>query len=119
MRYGQCRILRGLNDELAGIRNMPKQAAVIAEYLRYLAEYVIEINQPTQQIARLGEIFAAMKNEELPKTREEFENRAMLYHILMDIQDFLTYKANFVSKLDQKQIERYWHHGGKDTYVRG
>ena len=117
MRYEQCRMLHNLNNELVKIRSMPKQAMVIAEYLRYLAEYVIEINQPTQQITRLNEIFAAMKNEELPKTREEFENRAMLYHILMDIQDFLTYKANFVSKLDQAQIERYWKHGGEETYA--
>ena len=115
MRCGQCRILRELNDELVKIRNLPKQAAVIAEYLRYLAEYVIEINQPTQQITRLNEIFATMKDEELPRTREEFENRAILYHILIDIQDFLMYKANFVSKLDQTQIERYWRHNGKDT----
>ena len=48
------------------------------------------------------------QNEDLPKTRNEFENRAMLYHILMDIQDFLTHKANFVSQLDRAQLTRYW-----------
>ncbi|MDE6590347.1 MAG: hypothetical protein K2K53_08430 [Oscillospiraceae bacterium] len=108
MRSGQCRILRNLHDELARIRSMPRQAAVISDYILYLSEYVIEINQPTQQIARLEELFADMREEELPKSRDEFENRAMLYHILMDIQDFLTYKADFVSKLDQAQLTRYW-----------
>lgn len=49
-----------------------------------------------------------MRGEELPKTREEFENRAVLYHILMDLQDFLRYKADFVSKLNQEQLTRYW-----------
>ena len=32
----------------------------------------------------------------------------MLYHILMDIEDFLMLKADFVNKLDQRQLERYW-----------
>lgn len=108
MRYEQCRTLHNLHDELVKIRSMPRQAAVVSEYILYLSKYVIEINQPTQQIMRLNEIFADMRNEDLPKTRDEFENRAMLYHILMDIQDFLTYKANFVSQLDRAQLTRYW-----------
>ena len=108
MRYEQCRILHNLHTEMVKISSMPKQAEVIADYLLYLAEYVIEINHPIQQIMRLNEIFADMRNEEMPKTRDEFENRAMLYHILMDIQDFLLLKADFVNKLDQRQLERYW-----------
>ena len=112
MRHDQCRILHNLNNEMVKIRSMPKQAVIIAEYLLYLAEYVIEINHPTRQITRLGEIFGAMRNGEPPKTSDEFEDRALMYHILMDIQDFLTYKADFVSKLDQAQIERYWNRSG-------
>lgn len=117
MRYEQCRVLHNLHDELAKIQSMPKQAAVVSEYILYLSEYVIEINHPTQQIMRLNEIFADMQNEDLPKTRDEFENRALLYHILMDIQDFLTYKANFVSQLDQAQLTRYWNKNRTDEGV--
>ena len=108
MRYEQCRILQNLHDELVKIRNMPSHAAMLAEYLLYLADYVVEINHPTQQIARLNGILEEMRGRELPKTREEFETRAMLYHILMDVQDFLDLKAKFVSKLDQTQLEQYW-----------
>ena len=118
MRYEQCRVLHNLNDELIKIRSMPKQAVMIAEYLLYLAEYVIEINYPTLQITRLNEIFEEMRNGEPPKTSDEFEDRALMYHILMDIQDFLAHKANFVSKLDQTQRERYWNRSDKDTYAR-
>ena len=117
MRYQQCRILHNLNTELVKISSMPKQAAVIADYLLYLAEYVIEINHPLLQITRLNEIFAGMRNEQLPQTRDEFENRALLYHVLMDIQDFLMLKADFVNKLDEKQLERYWDHSDEKTEV--
>ena len=114
MRYEQCRTLHNLNDELIRIRSMPEQAGLIADYLRYLAQYVVEINHPTPQITRLGEIFEELRRGDPPRTSDEFEDRAMMYHILMDIQDFLTYKADFVSKLDQATIERYWNRGGKD-----
>ena len=117
MRYEQCRILHNLHTEMVKISSMPKQAGVIADYLLYLAEYVIEINHPIAQITRLKELFADMRNEEMPKTREEFEDRAMLYHILMDIQDFLMLKADFVNKLDQRQLERYWGHSEKEESV--
>lgn len=108
MRHEQCHILHNLHSEMVKILSIPKQAKVISEYLYYLVDYVIEINAPDQQIARLNEIFADMRNEELPKTREEFENRALLYHILMDIQDFLLCKEKFVNELDEIQLKRYW-----------
>ena len=108
MRHKQCHILLNLHDDMVKILSIPKQAEVIAEYLLYLADYVIEVNSPDRQIDRLNEIFADMKNEELPKTREEFENRAILYHILMDIQDFLMCKADFVKNLDSRQLHLYW-----------
>ena len=114
MRYQQCRILHNLNDEMVRIRSMPKQTVVVAEYLLYVAQYVVEINHPIPQITRLNEIFEDMRNGEAPKTSDEFEERAMLFHILMDIRDFLTLKENFVNKLDQVQIEQYWNHRNQE-----
>lgn len=108
MRHKQCHILQNLHDEMRRILTMPRQAEVISDYLLYLADYVIETNSPHRQVERLNEIFEGMKSEELPKTREEFENRAILYHVLMDIQDFLMCKADFVIHLDDKQLHLYW-----------
>lgn len=111
MRSEQCYILHNLHDEMVKILSIPKQAKVISEYIFYLADYVIEINAPDRQIARLNGIFESMRDEELPKTREEFEDRALLYHILMDIQDFLLCKAAFVDGLDETQLKEYWRYG--------
>lgn len=87
---------------------MPKQALVIADYIMYMADYVVEMNIPDQQIEKLEEISEQMKQEELPKTREEFEGRALLYHILMDLEEFLVYKKRFVNGLDEKKLRIYW-----------
>ena len=113
MRYEQCMILNSLHYEMKKIRSMPKLAKVVAEYLQYLKAYIIETNIPDRQIERLKSILTDMKNEELPKTMEEFENRAMLYHILMDIEDFLVCKARFVEELDAVQLKRYWKSDGE------
>lgn len=108
MRQGQCRLLHNLHYEMRKIRQIPKQAEIIAEYMLYLKDYVVERNEPTKQMDRLNGLLEKMKEEELPKTRMEFENRALLYHILMDLEDFLKYKSRFVEGLDSEQLKKYW-----------
>jgi uncharacterized membrane protein YgaE (UPF0421/DUF939 family) len=108
MRLKQCIVLHNLHYEMRRIRNLPKQAKIVADYILYLADYVVEINIPAKQIARLEEIFADMKRQPLPVSREEFENRAILYHILMDLEDFLNHKKKFVENMNETQKKLYW-----------
>ena len=108
MRHAQCQVLHNLHYEMKKIRSMPKQAGVAAAYMLYLIPYVTEKNVPKEQMKKLESIFAEMTQESLPKTREEFESRALLYHILMDIEEFLVYKRRFVEKLDERQLRMYW-----------
>lgn len=108
MRMKQCTILHNLHYEMKKIRAIPSQASVIADYILYLTEYVTERNAPEEQIQKLDDIFLAMKKEPLPAAREEFESRAILYHILMDLEDFLYIKKRFVQGLNEEQRRRYW-----------
>ena len=108
MRLNQCHMLHNLHYEMRKIREMPTQANQIAEYLIYLADFVVEKNAPDDQIQKLENIFEAMKQEPLPVTRQEFESRAILYHILMDLEEFLLFKKHFVEGLDEVQRKIYW-----------
>ncbi|MCH5211733.1 MAG: hypothetical protein J1G06_01840 [Oscillospiraceae bacterium] len=108
MRLQQCTVLHNLHYEMKHIRNMPAQARIIANYILYMSKYVIEINTPTKQLDRLKQIFNDMKNEPLPESYDEFESRAILYHILMDLEDFLISKRRFVHKLNGQQRNIYW-----------
>ena len=108
MRQNQCQMLHNLHGEMRKIRTLPKQSQMVAEYLRYLTAYVIERNEPALQIQKLEEIFDCMRKEELPLSMEEFENRALLYHILMDIEEFLLFKKRFVKGLNERQRKEYW-----------
>lgn len=117
MRRSQCNVLNNLHYEAKKIRMRPKQAHVLSEYMLYMMDYVVEINDAQEQIRVLENLAEEMKNEELPKTREEFESRALLYHMLMDLEEFLFFKRRFVRNLDAKQMKRYWNQENEDRRI--
>ena len=108
MRTRQCSMLQSLHWEIQKIRTMPSQALTIAEYMTYMKRFVEEKNVPKKQIERLRQVEDEFHRAPLPVTREEFEGRAVLYHIMMDLEEFLLYKKRFVESLSEKQKKIYW-----------
>lgn len=108
MRMKQCSILRNLHEEVKRMRGMPVQAKIVAEYVSYLKDFVTEKNKPKEQMEKLHELIESMEHEPLPVTRDEFISRALLYHILMDIGEFLQYKEQFVNLMDEHKLRIYW-----------
>jgi len=108
MRLKQCNVLANLYREILRIGSLPKQAKIVADYMEYISLFVVEFNYPESQTQRLDEIFAEMEREPLPKSRPEFENRALLFHILKDLEDFLIIKDTFIKNLDSEQRAIYW-----------
>lgn len=108
MRIKQVEVLKNLEWELANYQVPPAQSQVITEFIRYLARYVCEMNEPTAQETQLQRLLQELRHETLPRTREEFEHRAILYHILMTIREFISLKRQFVDGLSEKQKEAYW-----------
>lgn len=49
-----------------------------------------------------------MKQEPLSASWIEFESRAILYHVLMDLEDFLLFKKKFVEELSEQKRMIYW-----------
>jgi len=108
MRKSQCIILIHSYRSLVSIEEMPVQAIVISEHLNYLADVLHERNSASVSIEKLNDIFKDMEQQPLPKTRKEFESRAILYHILKELEEFLRLKKEFVENLTPEQIEIYW-----------
>lgn len=108
MRMMQCNILSSLHSELEKLRNVPKQAEIVAEFMIYTKEHIREMNDPKEQLGRLEVLLETIRDEDLPKTMEEFENSVKLYHILMDIEEFLLLKRKFVEELNEEQKLIYW-----------
>lgn len=108
MRMKQCGALHNLHSEMRRMREMPKQASIVADFILDITQYVTEMNDPQKQIADLEKLLDELRNEPLPTTHEEFENRAELYHVLMDLEEFLLYKKRFVEEIDETQFRIYW-----------
>lgn len=108
MRKQQCGVIHNLHAEMQRIRNLPKDANLVAEYIENMSEHVVEMNIPDKQMAELEEIIHHVCEGELPTTREEFENQALLYHTLMDLEEFLMFKKRFVESIDEEQFRVYW-----------
>lgn len=108
MRSMQCHMLKNVVWELSHMPMQPAQTKVVVHYIRYLARYVTETNAPYKQQEELRNLLKTMQEEPLPKTRKEFESRAYLFHILMDLDEFVQCKQTYMNKLSEKQKERFW-----------
>ena len=54
-----------------------------------------ELNDGVQLKEKVQNVYQYYETKALPKTREEFENRAKLYQLLTEIQTFIDIKVNF------------------------
>lgn len=108
MRMKQCGALHNLHSEMKRMRTMPKQAHIVADFIADITQHVTEMNDPQPQIEGLEQLLEELRNEPLPETHEEFENRAELYHVLMDMEEFLLYKKRFVEEINATQFRIYW-----------
>ena len=108
MRKEQCGALLNLHKEMSRISELPQEADIVSKYILDMCEHVTEMNDPEKQISQLEEVTDGMKNEILPRTKEEFENSALLYHVLMELEDFLLYKKRFIESIDEEQFRIYW-----------
>lgn len=98
MRLQQTSILHNLHYEMKKIRNQREDAEVLAWYFEQIVSRISEMNDPAQQIEILEMLLKQLQLEHIPETPEEFMNKARLYHILMDIEEFLILKKRFVAQ---------------------
>lgn len=114
MRLKQIEVLKSLDWELQNFSVPPSQTKVIADYIRYLARFIYATHFPVRQEEKLNTLLNQMRNENLPSSREEFENRAVLFHILMTIREFITLKHQFIESLSEAQKRVYWNMNTRD-----
>lgn len=67
----------------------------VANFIEELIEDISYYDKATLQLKKLEEIRKYYKKTKLPKTREEFETRAMIYQMLNEIEYLLDAKIEF------------------------
>ena len=107
MRNSQFQILHYMLIHLENLYMNVEQGYKVATFTRKVAESVkgkIIVEDLLEDLTILRDGF---RESELPHSREEFENRAMLYQFLNDMEYFLDIKKAFKDKLTEKEREEY------------
>ena len=103
MRENQCSVLMEMYKSILKISMTPEQSKVISEFLKKTSSEFHEKNDVKNLISELEDIFADMRFQKMPESRTEFENRAVLYSLMLQIKDFLSIKYEFIEK---REVQR-------------
>lgn len=109
MREQQCVVLKEIYKKIISLRTIPQQTEQVAAFIYQTGVSFGESNNARGLLEELSGLCIQMKDSPLPVSREEFEDRAVLYGILMDLDYFLQLKKEFADALTQEQIGKYWH----------
>lgn len=96
MREKQSAILKEIYQNIKSIRYLPEQAGKVAAFIYRVEQDYHRENTVKGLLEELEKFFGEMKAEELPESREEFEARAILFYILMQLKNLLEAKREFV-----------------------
>lgn len=101
MRARQCNILKRVYSDIIRLTTAPEQVRALVDFINKTADEFNENNDVQELLTDIEALREDYTRQELPKSREEFENRAMLYHILEDMKVFLEIKRDFAGRLEK------------------
>ena len=95
MRERQRQVLFEMYKNAVNLTGSPMTATIISDYLKNMAEAFDEKNDGLKLKAEFDKMDDYMKEQPMPVTREEFENRAKLYSLMRSIEEFINIKIDF------------------------
>lgn len=113
MRHMQSTVLERIAENICHLRVLPPQSDQISRFIEQISASFHEYNNAVDLLAGLEGVKGSMREQALPDTREEFENRAVLYKILLELELFLEIKKNFVEELTENEIKKFWKDGNQ------
>lgn len=98
MRKRQIVVLKDMMKNVEDFNIVLPQSIMISNYLERAADAFDEFNNVEDLLLEQKQLLESFKDEELPSSREEFENRAILFQVSRDLEYFLQIKRKFVKK---------------------
>ncbi|WP_066495166.1 aromatic acid exporter family protein [Abyssisolibacter fermentans] len=102
MRIKQYETMKRMKEHFQHFSITYEQTIMIAEFTEKVADSLYEDNTAMQLIYDLQLLREEFRKMSLPSSREEFENRAMLFQFLNDMEQFLKVKYDFKKHLITK-----------------
>lgn len=95
MRIIQLETIKRMKRHFSRFYMTYDQTRILSEFTNEVALNIHEDNDCVELINKLNGLRKEYENMELPKNRTEFENRALLFQFLNDLEDFLSVKKEF------------------------
>ena len=108
MRKSQIMVLRYIFMQGSDMHSRPAQARDIADFLQNLIPKLHESNNAVNALLGLYFVKEKLRLSELPKTVTEFEDRATLRSVLVNIEQFLEIKREFVENISEEEKKMFW-----------
>lgn len=107
MRYSQYQIMLYMKRHFEHFYKVAPQANEIAKLTHQVAASTRGKCSVEEVMTSLENLRESFKGSRLPVSRDEFENRAMLYQFLTDMEQVLFAKQLFKSGLSDREKEEY------------
>ena len=95
MRNAQATYMKHMYDQASKMSCVHKNATEISEFIRDLSYDLSLYSDSKKHKVLIDQLFVKYRESELPKTRKEFESRAILYQILLELEAFLQENMQF------------------------
>ena len=107
MRKNQHWICRHLFETAKGLEGDIPQRTMISNFLVEISTTFHESNNAKGLLTTLETLKTHYRQSPLPVTRNEFEQRATLYLMLIEIEQFLLLKEDFIKNLSPKEVKTF------------
>ncbi len=104
MRKRQLSALRNMNRSLNHLQLTYEENLLLSKIFLLTAKELDESNTGITLLEDLAELFLLYQRKELPKTRKEFETRAVLYSLMLTFERFLQMKHDFYQRDQKKKV---------------
>lgn len=107
MRENQLELLNHIVKIVAIVSATPlyvRQKEMCAQFLEDLSENVHSGDTTERSLEELAQLKSAIREMELPQTREEFEVRANLFYLLYEMENYLNIKRKLFAARKKKML---------------
>jgi uncharacterized membrane protein YgaE (UPF0421/DUF939 family) len=105
MRRQQFKTLKRMKESFRRFFIAYDQTLMVADFTEKVSGDFCEQNTCEDLLMELEALRGEFREMDLPATREEFENRAMLFQFLNDLEQFLTIKREFMKSIEGKNLK--------------
>lgn len=95
MRLKQLGVLSRMVDSLQHVSLKTEQNKTLGNMFKLTSDEFDQSNSGHSLLKSINELYTFYRSSDLPRDREEFESRAILYHILIEFERFLEIKREF------------------------